>query len=770
MIRKSCSRKSPFQNSRLQVLSLEDRVQPAAFVGPLAANHDVYDTTSVLVKFVTSVNPSGFLPAGALIRKQMPLVPNLYQVNVPAGKSFADTITALKANKHVVYAQPDYRLSSNQLPNDTGFTSEWGMYNTGQTGGTLSADIKAPAAWDISTGSGKTIVAVIDSGVDYNHPDLKANMWVNAGESPGNGIDDDKDGFIDDLNGYNFVGSNGNPMDDNSHGTHVAGTIGAVGNNGIGVRGVNWTVQIMALKFLDSTGSGSTSNAINALNFAVSHGAKISNNSWGGSGSFNQALSDAITNAQNAGHIFVAAAGNSSANNDSTPTYPASFTQDNIIAVAATDKNDSLASYSNYGSTSVDIAAPGSSIYSTLPNNSYGLMSGTSMAAPHVTGAVALLWDAHPSWTYKQVINQILGNTDLLASLSGKVATGGRLNIQKAMSNLPAPSAPTLSIGSASVTEGNSGTVSANFTVTLSAASANSVTVNYSTADGTATIAGSDYAAASGTLTFAPGETSKTISVLVNGDKLVESNEQFYVNLAGASNANIATSQGTGTILNDDAAPLTVGIANASVIEGNSGTANATFTISLSAAATQNVTVSYATSDGNAVSGSDYLAATGSVTFFPGETSKTVVIKVNGDTLVESNETFFVTISNPVNVNLGSSVKATGTIQNDDTTISINDVSKSLSGGSTTDFTITLAQASALTTTVKFATANGSLRSPGGYNSTSGTLTFAPGETSKTVTVKVKKAVKGDYFYLNLNLSAPVNGVFTDSQGLGTVI
>ena len=740
-------------------------------MGPVAAHADVYDTTSVLVKFDTSVNPSGFLPAGASIRKQMPLVPGLYQVNVPAGKSFADTITALKANKHVVFAQPDYRLTSNQLPNDTNFASEWGMNNTGQTGGKASADIKAPAAWDIATGSGKTIVAVIDSGVDYNHPDLKPNMWVNAGEIAGNGIDDDKDGYVDDVHGYNFVGNNGNPMDDNNHGTHVAGTIGAAGNNGIGVTGVNWKVQIMALKFLDATGSGSTSGAINALNFAVAHGAKISNNSWGGGGGFNLALSDAITNARNAGHIFVAAAGNSALNIESSPVYPASFTQDNIISVAATDHNDALASYSNHGSTSVDIAAPGSRIYSTLRNNSYGLMSGTSMAAPHVTGAVALLWDTHPDWTYKQVINQILGNTDPLASLTGKVATGGRLNLQKAMSNLTAPATPTLSIGSASVTEGNAGTVSANFTVTLSAASANSVTVNYATANGTATTAGSDYSAASGSLTFAPGETSKTISVLVNGDTLVESSENFYVNLAGAANATIATSQGIGTISNDDvAAPLTVGIANASLIEGNSGTVNATFKISLSAAATQNVTVNYTTSNGTAASASDYLAASGIVTFLPGETSKTVTIKVIGETLLERAENFFVTLSNPVNAGLGSAIKATGTILNDDTSIWITDVSRSLVGGSGTDFTftITLTHSSAITTSVRFATADGRLRSPGGYNATSGTLTFAPGETSKTVNVKVKKAVKGDFFFMNL--SAPVNGTIADSQGVGTVI
>ena len=243
------------------------------------------------------------------------------------------------------------------------------------------------------------------------------------------------------------------------------------------------------------------------------------------------------------------------------------------------------------------------------------------------------------------------------------------------------------------------------------------------------------------------------------------------MNLAGAANATIATSQGIGTISNDDvAAPLTVGIANASLIEGNSGTVNATFKISLSAAATQNVTVNYTTSNGTAASASDYLAASGIVTFLPGETSKTVTIKVIGETLLERAENFFVTLSNPVNAGLGSAIKATGTILNDDTSIWITDVSRSLVGGSGTDFTftITLTHSSALTTSVRFATADGRLRSPGGYNATSGTLTFAPGETSKTVNVKVKKAVKGDFFFMNL--SAPVNGTIADSQGVGTVI
>jgi subtilisin family serine protease len=251
---------------------------------------------------------------------------------------------AYTSHPSVDYAQEDFRvhITGPVIPNDPQFSSLWGLHNAGQTGGTPDADIDAPEAWGITTGSSNTVVAVIDTGVDYTHPDLAANIWVNAddpstpqmeGEIPGNNIDDDNNGFIDDVHGYDFVNNDGDPMDDLFHGTHVAGTIGALGNNGIGVTGVNWNVRIMALKFLDASGYGYTSGAIAALNYAVANGATISNTSWGG-GPFDQGLYDAIQAAGNAGHIFVAAAGNESSNNDSFPAYPASYDLPNIISVA----------------------------------------------------------------------------------------------------------------------------------------------------------------------------------------------------------------------------------------------------------------------------------------------------------------------------------------------------------------------------------------------------------------------------------------------------
>ena len=222
--------------------------------------------------------------------------------------------------------------------------------------------------------SANVLVGVIDTGVDYNHPDLAANIWTNPGEIAGNGIDDDGNGYIDDVHGYDFVNNDGDPMDDNGHGTHFSGTIGGVGNNGIGVAGVNWNVKIMALKFLDSGGSGSTANAVAGVQYATMMGVDVTSNSWGGGG-FSQALYDAIDAAGAANIAFVAAAGNNGANNDTSPAYPAAYDLPNIISVAATDDNDELASFSNYGAASVDLGAPGVDILSTLPGNQYGLLS-----------------------------------------------------------------------------------------------------------------------------------------------------------------------------------------------------------------------------------------------------------------------------------------------------------------------------------------------------------------------------------------------------------
>ena len=339
----------------------------------------------------------------------------------------------LQRNPLVEVVEPNYLVSTNVLPNDPSLSSLWGLHNTGQSSGTLDADIDAPEAWDIETGAtANVLVAVIDTGVDYNHNDLKANMWINPGEIAGNNIDDDGNGYIDDVYGYDFVNNDGDPFDDNSHGTHVAGTIAARGNDGIGISGVSWGAKIMALKFLSSSGSGTTADAVEAVLYASAMGARISNNSWGGGG-YSLALEDAIRTAHEANSLFVAAAGNSNSDNDLSAHYPSSYDLPNILAVAATDHNDLRASFSSYGATTVDLAAPGVSIYSTTPGQSYGYKSGTSMATPHVAGAAAVVLAHSPELGAEGVMALLMDTVDPLTSLAGLTQSGGRLNLNQAL-------------------------------------------------------------------------------------------------------------------------------------------------------------------------------------------------------------------------------------------------------------------------------------------------------------------------------------------------
>jgi subtilisin family serine protease len=345
-----------------------------------------------------------------------------------ANYSVEVAIQRYRSDHRVAFIEPNYIYKADRIPNDTFFPQLWGMLNTGQTGGTPGADIRATHAWDITTGASPVLVAIIDTGMDYTHPDLSANVWTNPGEIPGNGIDDDGNGYVDDVHGYDFVNGDGDPMDDNGHGTHVSGTIGAVGDNGIGVAGVCWSVRIMALKFLDSGGYGNTSDAILAVQYATQKGARVMNNSWGG-GAYSEALRLAIQAASDSGIVFVAAAGNDGVDNDIYPHYPASYEVPLVVAVASTDANDQLSYFSCYGATSVDLAAPGSDILSTTPNNTYSVYSGTSMATPHVTGALALMLSYHPSMTGTGAKQMLLNSVDPESALAGKVLTGGRLNV-----------------------------------------------------------------------------------------------------------------------------------------------------------------------------------------------------------------------------------------------------------------------------------------------------------------------------------------------------
>lgn len=374
-------------------------------------------------------------------------------VDLPNDLSVREGIEVYEDNPEIEYAEPDFILEPSAMPNDTDYNKLYGLNNTGQTGGISDADINAPEAWNVTTGKSSTVVAVIDEGVDINHPDLNDNLWVNTDEIAGNGIDDDNNGYVDDRNGYDFANDDASVYDPDlltgagdEHGTHVAGTIAAEGNNGGGTTGVNWDAQIMPLKFLGVNG-GFTSDAVEAINYAVNNGSKISNNSWGGGGN-SQALRDAIARADNQGHLFVAAAGNGGSDgvgddNDATPQYPASYDLPNIVSVAATDDDDGLASFSNFGAKSVDLGAPGVGILSTLPDNTYGRYSGTSMATPHVTGVAALLKSEDATRDDGQIKSLLLQYAEDKTSLQDKTLTGARLNAAASVNGTTTMPAPT---------------------------------------------------------------------------------------------------------------------------------------------------------------------------------------------------------------------------------------------------------------------------------------------------------------------------------------
>jgi len=316
----------------------------------------------------------------------------------------------------IEYIEPNYIYHKMDVPSDPRYRNQWGLKK-----------IKAAKAWDIEKGSKEIIVAVIDTGVDYTHEDLKNNMWINEAEKNGvEGVDDDGNGEIDDIYGYDYANTDSDPIDDHNHGTHCSGIIGA-SHNSIGVAGVNANVKIMALKFLTAEGSGTLENALKSIKYGVDNGAKILSNSWGGGG-FSQSLKNIIIYAKNKGVLFVAASGNEQNDNDAHPSYPASYEIDNIISVMATDKNDRKASFSNYGKN-VHIAAPGVNILSTVRGNGYVEYSGTSMATPFVSGAAALML-AYQDMDYLSLKNRIIKTSDFVSGIEDTTYSGGRLNLQ----------------------------------------------------------------------------------------------------------------------------------------------------------------------------------------------------------------------------------------------------------------------------------------------------------------------------------------------------
>ena len=409
---------------------------------------------------IRSMASDSIVPGAAVVKEYDKIAPGLVSVQLPEGTSLLDAFIQFNLSANVAYAEPNYKYRLFLVPNDPSYPQQWAMDNIGQTGGTEDADIDAPEAWDLNTGNPEIIVAVTDTGIDYMHPDLANNMWINPGEIPGNGIDDDGNGYVDDVYGYDFAGAvNTDPTDNSSdpddfyfHGTLAAGLIGAVGNNSVGLSGVCWNVKLMALKvFADdylTDPVAFASDAVAAIEYAVDNGAKIINASWGGD-FYSQTLYDAIKEAGNKGVLFVAAAGNDFGKNiDEEPVYPAGFDLDNIISVMATDHNDVASDFSNVGPTSVDVAAPGTSVLSTTPTiqkfpmivfqvaTNYDRQDGTSLSAPIVAGQCALIWSHYPSLPAPLVKGVVLKTVDPILD-SSYCLSGGRVNLHTSLTIVP---------------------------------------------------------------------------------------------------------------------------------------------------------------------------------------------------------------------------------------------------------------------------------------------------------------------------------------------
>ena len=465
----------------------------------------------LIVQFKAEVAPESRLAvlASARLQKIAELLgTKALHVRLRKGADAVKVAAGLRRRAEIEYAEPNYYRYLDAAPNDPRFDEMYGLDNTGQTGGTADADIDAPEAWDIAVGSSSVVVADLDSGMDMSHADLAANLYTNPGEIGGNGIDDDGNGFTDDVHGWDFRDNDNDPTDPSalcsSHGTHTAGTIGAVGNNGIGVTGVAQQVRIMPLRaFYAQTifCTAQDADLIEAMGYMALMRVPVSNNSWGG-GPFSQAMQDAIGQTR---MLFVTSAGNSSSNNDTTPSYPASYPLENIVAVAATNHHDARASFSNFGNTSVDLGAPGENILSTTRGSAYGLLSGTSMASPHVAGAAAVLLGNDPALTPHEVRYRLLKGTDPKAL---PVVTRGRLNLYNSLNLPPSPvTVAVTAVGSTVIDPGD--TIQVQVTATNNSGSAQTVTGSLRTW----TVAGQEVSLAGPlNVTLAPGQ-QKTMTV-----------------------------------------------------------------------------------------------------------------------------------------------------------------------------------------------------------------------------------------------------------------
>lgn len=376
---------------------------------------------------------------GARLMKNFADIGGLQVLELPRGVSIRDAIESYRASGLVEYAEPDYDLQIAAEPDDPEYANgqQWFLHNIGRNEGVADADIDAPEGWAVCREAPEVIVAVIDTGIRETHEDLADNLWTNPGEIPGNGIDDDGNGYVDDVHGINALTRTADISDDNGHGTHVAGIIGALGNNGRGGAGVARRVKLMICKAMGPCGVGSVSDAVACIQYARAQGAHVINASWGTALGYPEGLKEAVDAAAKAEIIFVCGAGNNFQDTDGRPFFPASYPCDNLVAVLATTRSDELAGFSNFGQVSVAIAAPGHEILSTLNNSdsSYGLLSGTSMATPVVSGVFALMRAHFPEENYLRLINRVYASVDKVAALEAKCRTAGRVNLARSLTS-----------------------------------------------------------------------------------------------------------------------------------------------------------------------------------------------------------------------------------------------------------------------------------------------------------------------------------------------
>lgn len=593
-----------------------------------------------------------------------------------------------------------------KTPNDPlyGAAENWGF-----------PKISTDRAWDVGTGTSSTIVAVIDSGIDWDHPDLVGNMWKNPNEIEGDGIDNDNNGWVDDVYGVDTINGDGNPMDDLGHGTVCAGLIGAVGDNAVGLTGVNWTTRLMAVKVMDAAGNVPLNAEIAGIQYVINQKIAGQNvvaaNCSYGDYAFVQQQFDALNQLAQSGVVIVAAAGNDANDNDLLPFYPASYDIPGLISVAASNTADALTAFSNFGLVSVDLAAPGENVLSTRsslanpfvypfyngdPN--YTVSSGTSVAAPFVAGTAALLKSLKPSASTQQVKDAILGGVDKIPALTRQVVTGGRLNVANAVTLILSttgvtPVASIKSGQSLKFLEGNAGFTFADIKVVLDRPCdpGKSAAVWFTTLPGGSAFSGSDFIAQSGFVTFSGKEVEKLVRIRIVGERVAEQDEQFVVRLVQAQSKGVTVGDGlaTVTILDDDTNPIPGqpggtdpllpiislspkmqpasdggapgGMVPVPIREG----APATFVISLDRTSTKTISVKYRTTQpslvpaGTALQGVDYVAASGTMTFRPGERTKEFTVSILADKVTDPNETFRIVLAEPVNAQVAGE---TGTV------------------------------------------------------------------------------------------------------------